>query len=328
MNKCFCGICGECCNTEDFKLIEDESGAMLVEVINNDEDSKIQDLINNLGETNLIEIVSLNSLREETGLIKVAAKHKPNNPSMWTKCIAEAKKKFDVFPCVPVSNSCILTARGWKKYGDVSVGDKVISYNFDTKYLEWDTINKINFYASADTFRIFNDDKTFDFICTENHKWISEVGLISTKDIKENTNIIVSSSMSPTYRYPLSLNEFKDDQINIIDKVLAMSNEQRDGWFEVSTKSNSILDKDIAKAMDICEFLSSGTSLVSGIKVTQDKVADVWCPTTSNGTWIMNQDGLIAITGNSAYANGYASKLYKKKGGTWRTVKEKKNKRK
>jgi hypothetical protein len=38
----------------------------------------------------------------------------------------------------------------------------------------------------------------------------------------------------------------------------------------------------------------------------------------------MKQGNIITITGNSAYANGYAAKIYKKKGGTWKTIKNKK----
>ncbi|MFW6225790.1 MAG: hypothetical protein ACOC3V_02375, partial [bacterium] len=41
---------------------------------------------------------------------------------------------------------------------------------------------------------------------------------------------------------------------------------------------------------------------------------DVWCPETKYGTWVMKQNDLITITGNS---NSYASKMYKKWGGTW-----------
>ena len=43
----------------------------------------------------------------------------------------------------------------------------------------------------------------------------------------------------------------------------------------------------------------------------------VWCPTTEHSTWVMVQDNVICITGNSAYANAWAAKEYKKRGGTW-----------
>lgn len=328
MEKCFCGICGACCNTEDFKLIEDESGAMLVEVINNNEDSKIQELINNLDDTNLVEIISLNSLREDAGLIKVAAKHKPNNPSLWARCIAEAKKKFDVFPCVPIENSHILTSRGWKSCKDVSVGEKIVSYNMNTKFLEWDTVSVINLYSLSNTFRLFNENKSFDFISTGNHNWVSSDGFVRTKDIKEDTIIMVSAAMSPAYRQPISFKDFNDDGIHIVDKILAMSNEQRAGWLESSIINENNIEEDVSSALDVCKFLTKGNSYISGLKLIETKSYDVWCPTTSNGTWIMKQNNLITITGNSAYANGYAAKLYKKKGGTWKTVKEKKSKRK
>lgn len=51
-------------------------------------------------------------------------------------------------------------------------------------------------------------------------------------------------------------------------------------------------------------------------------VSDVWCPTTKFGTWVMKQNGYVTITGNSAYANGWAAKWYKSKGGTWRKAQD------
>ena len=45
--------------------------------------------------------------------------------------------------------------------------------------------------------------------------------------------------------------------------------------------------------------------------ITEAENEDVWCPTTENNTWVMKQNGFITITGNSAYANGYAVKVCK-----------------
>lgn len=60
--------------------------------------------------------------------------------------------------------------------------------------------------------------------------------------------------------------------------------------------------------------------------------ADVWCPQVETGFWIMVQNGQICITGNSAYANGWAVQEYKRMGGTWRSAgsstKRRSNKRK
>ena len=57
---------------------------------------------------------------------------------------------------------------------------------------------------------------------------------------------------------------------------------------------------------------------LKNIKFEKVENEDVWCPTTENNTWVMYQNGLITITGNSAYANAWAAKWYKKKGGGWR----------
>ena len=51
---------------------------------------------------------------------------------------------------------------------------------------------------------------------------------------------------------------------------------------------------------------------------------EVWCPETQNNTWVMIQNGFVTITGNSAYANAWASKWYKSKGGGWRKKGKKK----
>lgn len=45
---------------------------------------------------------------------------------------------------------------------------------------------------------------------------------------------------------------------------------------------------------------------------------DVWCPETEFGTWVMNQDGLVTITGNSAYGSAWLVKTYKSRGGGYR----------
>lgn len=49
---------------------------------------------------------------------------------------------------------------------------------------------------------------------------------------------------------------------------------------------------------------------------------EVWCPETENNTWVMIQNGFVTITGNSAYANAWAAKWYKKRGGGWRKLNE------
>ena len=95
---CDCGVCSFCNGmSPDHELSADDSGAMLIQVLD-PRDEVLKGLAAILPPMNVEEIVLLNNLREESGLIKIAAKHRPNNPKLWSKCIAEAKRKFDVFP--------------------------------------------------------------------------------------------------------------------------------------------------------------------------------------------------------------------------------------
>jgi hypothetical protein len=59
------------------------------------------------------------------------------------------------------------------------------------------------------------------------------------------------------------------------------------------------------------------THNTQNIKVRDAATQDVWCPSTEHETWVMVQNGVICVTGNSAYANAWAAKEYKKRGGTW-----------
>lgn len=68
-------------------------------------------------------------------------------------------------------------------------------------------------------------------------------------------------------------------------------------------------------------FIKRDSESTGNLVIAEDENCDVWCPETENHTWVMKQGRIITITGNSAYANGAASKRYKSKGGTWRKAK-------
>ena len=76
-----------------------------------------------------------------------------------------------------------------------------------------------------------------------------------------------------------------------------------------------------AKNQDIynCHYISNKREKnTSNFKIVNEDIKDVWCPETENETWVMQQEvgnnGIITITGNSAYASGYLVKCRKKKG--------------
>ena len=113
--NCDCGICNFCNGmSSKYDLSSDGSGAMLIEVLEPSRDNMLENLIFSLPEDAMEEIIILNSLREDSGLIKIAAKHKPNNPALWSRCLADAKKRFQVCPSAYCN---AFAAKTYKKKG-------------------------------------------------------------------------------------------------------------------------------------------------------------------------------------------------------------------
>lgn len=59
-------------------------------------------------------LVSLNELRVSSGIIKIAAEHKPNNPKLWASCLADARRRFKVCPSAYCN---AFAAKTYKKKG-------------------------------------------------------------------------------------------------------------------------------------------------------------------------------------------------------------------
>lgn len=66
----------------------------------------------------------------------------------------------------------ILTATGWKHYGEVAVGDEVLTLNHETGAAEWQPIQAMNVYpASPGRPMIEMDGPRFSALTTLNHRW-------------------------------------------------------------------------------------------------------------------------------------------------------------
>jgi len=170
---------------------------------------------------------------------------------------------------------------------------------------------------------------------------------VETKDLLKNGNLLISAKLDEQYRSsrPILGSKYKQ---NWVGTILNMSIEQLESFFMASiiydgwnrkkgSYGFSQKNKDHGEAFELAAFLtghrvsqvgkkrSDGVQAWSvldkrylplvGVKIIDDEIQNVWCPQTKYSTWVMRQKGRIMITGNS---NAYASKWYKKKGGTWR----------
>lgn len=197
----------------------------------------------------------------EGKLKRTKTKNKPNNPKLWQSCIAAAKSKFDVYPCLPISYPA-LTTNGPKYFNELKVGDLIFAYDLKSKTKILTEILEINHFAEAPTLDIYSDGHYF-CTATKNHKWViineNNLSLSETQNLNKNDNIFVDN----------------DEQ-----------------------------------ALTSIEHETGSTD-------------DVWCPTTQYNTWYTIINDKPCVTGNSAYANAWAAKEYKRRGGTWRKTKKK-----
>lgn len=82
--------------------------------------------------------------------------------------IEEASRQ--VFNCVDKETE-ILTLNGWKKYNEISIGDKILSYSIETDRIEEDEIIDIHIYNEPAEVVGFKNNN-IDVISTFDHKWV------------------------------------------------------------------------------------------------------------------------------------------------------------
>ena len=79
-------------------------------------------------------------LKEDIEFLEEAQKNKPKNPKKWSSCIAQAKKKFDVYPSAYANAwaaKCYKSKGGkWKKLSE-DVAEEILS-NFESKKYNFD----------------------------------------------------------------------------------------------------------------------------------------------------------------------------------------------
>jgi len=88
--------------------------------------------------------------------------------------------------CLPLSYK-IKTAEGYKEYSELKEGDLIYNYINNKEGLS--RVKAINVYTNAVTHLIRNDLQYFE--CTLDHQWITPTGKIATKDINENTLLLL-----------------------------------------------------------------------------------------------------------------------------------------
>jgi hypothetical protein len=85
------------------------------------------------------------------------------------RCTRIAKRKYDVWPCVPLHSEA-LTKKGWKKHNELEIGELILAYDRFSDTLKWTPVKNVHFYENADV--IAFEKQGHNLECTPNHKWV------------------------------------------------------------------------------------------------------------------------------------------------------------
>jgi len=94
--------------------------------------------------------------------------------------------------------------------------------------------------------------------------------------------------------------------------------------YQVSSGERIYENAEGQQVRNVFTFMERRHQGLQNMHIEDDGREEVWCPKTEHGTWVMKQGSTVTITGNSAYANGWAVQRYEELGGEWETVEEQK----
>ncbi len=166
--------------------------------------------------------------------------------------------------CVPDTYKCLKADGKWVSHKDLKVGDKIYVFDIDTNTIKTDTIQKVN---------LFDKPKVM-------HRYTIKDSTVDNKgfhfDVTNQHRVIIKHTEEGNYQLIES---------NKIDIKEPTSSTDR---YYIPTYKDNILDYEevISKEEVKCDY------------------NQVWCPTTSTGTFICQTDeGNVFITGNSPFSN-------------------------
>jgi hypothetical protein len=109
----------------------------------------------------------------------------------------------------------ILTQRGWLKYSDITMDDKVVSYDTETKNLVWSPIKDI--YIGVYDGKMHKlTNQGLDALVTPGHKFVTSTGITPVEMLKCGQSIILIGNPVATE----AKNSYSDDFIEIVGWIV------------------------------------------------------------------------------------------------------------
>jgi hypothetical protein len=138
------------------------------------------------------------SIYEEVASLYNSPEFDKENPK-WKPYRNKSKNGYY---CLPMQTK-VLTATGWKLFDEISVGEKLPTFNAEKNVVEMDSILELHYLEDAEVFEFKN--KYDSFQCTDNHRWYgwrrskskkgskNVYGYFEAKDFTQEHNLILTS---------------------------------------------------------------------------------------------------------------------------------------
>ena len=162
------------------------------------------------------------------------------------RCTRIAKRKYDVWPCVPIYSEA-LTKEGWKKYDQLIIGETILSYDIESDTLKWTEIKNLHFYENAKTIKM--SKQFFEVVSTPDHKWVAYNKNMGYKKIINNEKIdLIFNTIKEANEGKISVKEaeekcnsfryyYKKYNNETIDRILQDSKNSKGGVKLIETKN-------------------------------------------------------------------------------------------
>lgn len=159
---------------------------------------------------------------------------------MLVTLIARYGKKSNFSGYCVDSDTEALTVKGWKNYNQLSLSDKILSYDINTKELVWSDIKDIYINENYNGPMHKLDTQGMDALVTPNHKFVStERGIVPVEDITCNEHVTLTGSPVNAPKEP----KYSDSFVEVVGWAITEGHYIKRSVIDIYQKEGPLSDR-------------------------------------------------------------------------------------